>query len=209
MLQRKSPDILLLLLNVTLQLKSLDFLDGQIELSCLPGLTWVWTDGFMLNSEIEVHAQFVDKRTTLKPCSDLMKAQSWVQFWTLLEKSEKLAGTHYLGHCRAKGRCLPPHIEEKTSFKYNSWPLFSFKKAFKAANLIMNILSDDMVEYVHVFGLLGFSESNALSSSKCPQHQIPKLSFSVENAKKIQCIGKASIVNNTLLVEIWNQVWWH
>ena len=84
----------------------------------------------------------------------------------------------------------------------------------------MNILSDDMVDYVHVFGLCGFSEfcemccveesftfkPSALSSSKCPQHKIPKLSFSVENAKKIQCIGKASIVNNTLLVEIWNQV---
>ena len=86
----------------------------------------------------------------------------------------------------------------------------------------MNIMSDDMVDYVHVFGLCGFSEfgemccveesftftfkHNALSSSKCPQHKIPKLPFSVRNAKKIQCIGKASIVNNTLLVEIWNQV---
>ena len=65
MLQRKSPDILLLLLNVTLQLKSLDFLDGQIELSCLPGLTWVWTDGFMLNSEIEVHGQEDNVRVIL------------------------------------------------------------------------------------------------------------------------------------------------
>ena len=49
---------------------------------------------------------------------------------------------------------------------------------------------------------------NSLSSSKCPKHQIHKapIHITVQNAKKIQCIGKASIVNNTLLVEIWNQV---